>query len=276
MQRITLTIAILIIFLVRLPGQEGQQAPDPEKEFDRMRGFAVSGDYAAAKQIGYGLLKENENYHDVALYLARIHGWESQFDSAYVLIDRVVDAEPGLYEAYATCADLAYWENNLEKLEDCAGRAAEIEPDSSLAFDNYVIALKQKATRSGRKELFGFYSFDHFSKPYIRNWHMLTAGAELPIRFGVLIPYVNAGYQAGTSNTPASDLQVNIDAYITLSKLNYMLLALGFSPNGSEDYFPGQRMAAEIWQALPKGFGLSAGVRYFYWDQTFTFLTFTA
>ena len=36
------------------------------------------------------------------------------------------------------------------------------------------------------------------------------------------------------------------------------------------------RAAAEIWQALPKGFGISAGVRYFYWDENFTFLTFSA
>ena len=36
------------------------------------------------------------------------------------------------------------------------------------------------------------------------------------------------------------------------------------------------RAAAEIWQTLPRGFSLSAGVRYFYWDQSFTFLTFSA
>ena len=276
MQRSTLTILLLLAFLLRLPGQEAQQEPDPEQDFDRMRGYAVAGDYAAAKQIGYELLRDYESYHDVALYLARVHGWESQFDSAYALIDRVMEAEPALYEAYATCADLAYWENNLVRLEECAAMATAIEPDSAAAYDHYVIALKQKRNNSRRNELFSFYSFDHFSKPYIRNWHMLTVGAELPTKGVVLIPYLNAGYQAGTNNTPATDLQVNIDAYITLTKRNYALLGLGFSPDGTIDYFPGQRLAAEIWQALPKGFGLSAGIRYFYWDQSFTFLTFSA
>lgn len=276
MQRSTLTLLLLLAFLLRLPGQEGQQAPDPEKEFDRMRGFAVAGDYAAAKQVGYDLLRDYENYHDVSLYLARVHGWESQFDSAYMLLDQVMEAEPELYEAYATCADLAYWQNDLDRLEDCAAKATEIEPDSAGSFDNYVLALKQKPNSFRRTELFGFYSYDHFSKPYVRNWHMLTFGAEVPTRAVVLIPYLNAGYQAGASNSPASDVQVNIDAYITLGRLNYALLGFGFSPDGTRDYFPGQRVAAEIWQALPKGFGLSAGMRYFYWDQAFTFLTFSA
>jgi len=276
MPRLSLIITLLICCLIRLNAQEALQAGDPEKDFAHMRELAVAGDYSSAKEIGYELLDANEAYHDVALYLARIHGWESSFDSAYVLLDRVMAMEPELYEAYATCADLAYWENNLEKLEDCATHATEIEPDSSGAFDRYILALTQNPSQSKQTELFGIYSFDHFSKPYVRNWHMLTAGAEIPFKYGTLIPSLNGGYQAGGNNTPATDIQLNLDAYLTLGKLNYALLGLGFSPDGKLNYFPGLRAAAEIWQALPKGFGLSAGLRYFYWDQSFTFLTFSA
>jgi hypothetical protein len=233
MRRLTLLITLLICCLLSLPAQENQQANNPEMEFARMRELAADKDYVHAKQIGYDLLEANEAYHDVALYLARIHGWESSFDSAYALIDRVVEMEPGLYEAYATCADLAYWQNNKQKLEECSGRAIEIEPDSAGAFDSYILALQRAPSLSRQTELFGMYSFDHFSKPYVRNWHMLTAGAELPIKHGTIIPYINAGYQAGGNNTPASDVQFNLDAYLTLGRLNYALLALGFSP-GSE------------------------------------------
>jgi len=276
MRRLSLITSLLICCLIWLNAQDTLQTGDPEEDFARMREFAVAGDYKRAKDIGYELLEANEAYHDVALYLARIHGWESSFDSAYVLLDRVMAMEPELYEAYATCADLAYWENNLEKLENCAAHAIEIEPDSSGAFDGHILALTQNPSQSKQTELFGIYSFDHFSKPYLRNWHMLTAGAEIPFRYGTMIPYLNGGYQAGGNNSPASDIQFNLDAYLTLGKLNYALLGYGFSPDGKLNYFPGQRVAAEIWQALPKGFGLSAGLRYFYWDQSFTFLTFSA
>lgn len=276
MHKLSIIVALLICCIQILQAQENQQTVNPEKEFERMREFAIAGNYAAAKQVGYDLLEAYENYHDAALYLARIHGWESSFDSAYMLVDRVMLLEPELYEACATCVDLAYWENNLEKLQECAGRATEIEPDSAGAFDKYMLVLRQIPSRSRQAQLFGMYSYDHFSRPYIRNWHMLTAGAELPIEKGTIIPYLNAGYQGAASETPAGDLQINVDAYLILGKLNYALLGLGFSPDGNLNYFPGQRAAAEIWQALPKGFGLSAGIRYFYWDQSFTFLTFTA
>jgi len=275
MQRLPLIITLTVFFLVQPYAQDVLHQSDPEKEFARMRELAGTGNYNDAKQIGYKLLEENEQYHDVALYLARIHGWESSFDSAYMVLDRVMEMEPGLYEAYATCVDLAYWENNLERLESCAGLATELEPDSAGAFDSYILALKQGPPQSKQTELFTYYSYDHFSVPYVRNWHMLTLGGEIPIKYGTLIPSMNGGYMAG-GNSPATDLQFNLDAYLILGKLNYALLAYGFSPNGELNYFPGHRAAAELWQALPLGFGVSAGLRYFYWDQNFTFLTFSA
>ena len=275
MHRLTLIITLLVFYLIQPKAQDTLFQNDPEKEFAQMRELAAAGDYSDAKQIGYKLLEENEAYHDVALYLARILGWESNFDSAYIVIDRIIEMEPGLYEAYATCVDLAYWENNLEKMESCAGSATELEPDSAGVFDRYVVALQQGKSPSDKTELFGYYSYDHFSKPYVRNWHMLTAGGEIPFKYGKLIPSVNGGYMAGGSS-PATDLQLNLDAYLTLGKTTYALAAYGFSPNGELNYFPGHRAAAEVWQALPKGFGISAGLRYFYWDQNFTFLTFSA
>ena len=276
MQRALLIIILFSIGLAKLHGQESQATADPERAFSQMRELAAAGDYNKAKEIGYKLLEDNKAYHDVALYLARIHGWESSFDSAYVLLNRVMAMEPDLYEAYSTCVDLAYWENNLEKLEECAEQATALEPDSAASFDTYRMALKQSANQTPQPELIAIYSYDHFSKPYVRNWHMLTAGAELPIKNGKLIPYLNAGFLAGSDNSPASDLQFNLDAYLTLGRLNYALLAFGFSPDGKQNYFPGQRAAAELWQVLPKGFALSAGLRYYYWDQSFTFLTFSA
>jgi len=275
MQRLVFIIALLVFCQVQPKAQDVLVQSDPEKEFEQMRELAGAGDYSDAKQIGYKLLEENEAYYDVALYLARILGWESSFDSAFFVLDRVIAMEPRLYEAYTTCADLAYWENNLERLDSCAALANELEPDTSGVFERYRVALQQGQSPSPETELFGFYSYDHFSKPYVRNWHMLTFGGEIPFKYGKLIPSVNGGYMAGASS-PATDIQFNLDAYLTLGKTTYALAAYGFSPNGELNYFPGHRAAAEVWQALPKGFGISAGMRYFYWDQNFTFLTFSA
>ena len=274
MQRTLLVYTLFVLMLPPLQAQDTVQPYNPEKEFGRMRSFAAAGDYDAAKQIGYKLLRDNEAYYDAALFLARIHGWESSFDSAYRLIDRVLAEDPGLYEAYETCADLAYWENNLERLDSCAGGAEEIEPDSAARFERYRLAILQSAPMAKQKNIFAWYSYDHFSVPYQRNWHMLTAGAELPIKQGTLIPSLNAGYFAGDLSQK-TDLQFNMDAYLTLGKKNYALVGYGFSPGGDINFFPVHRGAAELWQVLPGGFALSAGLRYYYWDRHFTFLTFS-
>ena len=275
MQKLSIIITLLASTLFPLCAQDLVEESNPEQEFARMRELAGEGDYNAAKKIGYALLDENAEYFDAALYLARIHGWEQNFDSAYMVLDEVIAKSPELYEAYETCADLAYWENNMERLDSCASRAAAIEPDTAGVFERYKMALRQARPQSKKTELFGFYSYDHFSLPYVRNWHMLTAGAEVPFKYGTLVPSLNGGYQA-TAEAPATDLQINLDAYLTLGKKTYSLLGYGFSPNGEVDYFPGHRAAAEVWQSLPLGFALSAGLRYFYWDQNFTFLTFSA
>jgi len=275
MQKLSIIITLLSSTLFPLCAQDLVEESNPEQEFARMRELAGEGDYNAAKKIGYALLDENAEYFDAALYLARIHGWEQNFDSAYMVLDEVIAKSPELYEAYETCADLAYWENNMERLDSCASRAAAIEPDTAGVFERYKMALRQARPQSKKTELFGFYSYDHFSLPYVRNWHMLTAGAEVPFKYGTLVPSLNGGYQA-TAEAPATDLQINLDAYLILGKSTYSLLGYGFSPNGEVDYFPGHRAAAEVWQSLPLGFALSAGLRYFYWDQNFTFLTFSA
>ena len=275
MQRSLIILALLVLSPVQLYPQQPLQQRNPEDEFARMRELAAAGDYNGAKKIGYDLLEQNGEYFDVALYLARVHGWESRFDSAFLVLDEVIARDPELYEAYETCADLAYWENNMERLETCARQAGELKPDSAGLFDRYRLALQQSRPQSRQPEIFAHYSYDHFSVPYTRNWHMLTAGGELPFKHGILVPSLNGGISAGDA-APNTDIQVNMDAYLTLGRLNYALLGYGFSPNGANDYFPGHRAAAELWQQLPLGFALSAGLRYFYWDRNFTFLTISA
>lgn len=269
-------LLILITFsYFALPGQDLPGYDNPEHGFELMRQLASDGDYEAARLIGYQLLEHNGDYYDVALYLARIHGWEASFDSAYMVLDAVILKQPELYEAYQTCVDLAYWENNRARLDSCAEKALALKPGSPEILEKYEMASQAPTSEDQQPQVFMSYSYDHFSLPYPRNWHMLTAGGQIPFRNAILIPYLNAGYHAGGTK-PSSDLQLNMDAYLVLGKSNYALLGYGFSPNGEINYLPVHRAVAEIWQTLPAGFGLSAGMRYFYWDDHFTFLTLSA
>jgi YaiO family outer membrane protein len=269
----------LIIFLVfvfnTLSAQEIEEDyKTPEAGFALMREHAEEHQYNKAKSIGQKILSEDPDYFDVALYLARIYGWEARYDSAYLILEDIISKEPDLFEAHETFVDLAYWENDWEKLETYAARALELKPDAATIKEKYLLAKFQQNSKQDQPELFLHYYYDHFGLPYARNWHMLTVGAILPLKMGILSPYLNGGYQSGVQK-PSTDFQLNLDAYLNLGKKNYALAGYGFSPEGVVDYLPRHRVAAEIWQALPRGYALSVGLRYFYWTQHFTFMTFS-
>lgn len=237
-----------------------------------MRRYAENGETGLAKKTGYMILQEEPDYHDVSLYLARVLGWEGSYDSAYVLVDGVIEKDPDLLEAYETGVDVAYWDNDWLKLQEYAEAAFALEPELPAVQEKYDLALAQRAADRQVPEAYVHYYYDHFGVPYARNWHMLTMGGSIPIRGLTLLPYVNAGYHAGGA-TPSTDIQFNLDGYVKLGRLNYALLGYGFSPDGALNYLPVHRGLAELWQSLPAGFAISAGLRYFYWDESFTFLT---
>jgi YaiO family outer membrane protein len=274
---LTILYALLIFLSFNsLCGQDPQTSyPDPESGFALMRQFAENGRSDLAKQVGYRILEEEPGYHDVSLYLARVLGWEGSYDSAYILVDGVIEKDPGLLEAYVTGVDIAYWENDWLRLQDYAEAAFALDPDLPEVEKKYQLSRNQRALAREIPEIYFHYYYDHFGKPYARNWHMLTAGASVPLGNVTLLPYINGGYHAGGS-TPSTDIQFNLDGYLNLGKKNYALLGYGFSPDGTLNYLPVHRGIAEIWQALPAGFSISAGVRYFYWDESFTFLTLSA
>ncbi len=239
-----------------------------------MRQHAADNRYADAKNMGYRLLEENPDYYDVSLYLARIYGWEAAYDSAYSILEQVLLNDPSLFEAYEVRVDLAYWENDWIKLEEYAGAALALNPDSPEIKKKYLLAKFQQGSTLDVTELLVVYSYDHFREPYLRNWHMITAGATIPYRLGSLSPYINGGYQPGVEGT-STDIQLNLDTYFHLGKTTYAMAGYGISPGGVVNYLPNHRAALEVWQVLPAGFAISAGMRYLYWDQNFTFLTFS-
>jgi YaiO family outer membrane protein len=246
----------------------------PEEGFALLRKYATEQNYDSAKVIAFNLLEENPDYHDVSLYLARLYGWESSYDSAYVIVNGVLEQDSTLIEAFVIRVDLAYWENDWDKLELYATQALEKDPGLTEVEEKLLLARQQDKRDLDEPEIFVGYYYDHFSKPYVRNWHMATVGGLIPLEHVTLSPYVNAGYHPGLEGK-STDIQFNLDAYFKLGTKNSILAAYGFSPSGSRDFLPVHRAALEYWRALPHGFAASAGLRYFYWEDHFTFLTFS-
>jgi len=274
MHKEVIGICFLAFLFVWSPAQEVPSGPEPGSPLDLIRRYAENQDYDLAKQCGKQILERDPLNYDVALYLARVYGWDARYDSAYAIVDRVIADDPDLTEAHLVRMDLAYWENDWKKLEAYCLEALELKPGSKEISEKLALARYRLGLNRDQTELIVSYFYDHFNEPYLRNWHMLTLGASIPVHESKIIPYLNGGFHPGTE-IRGTDLQVNLDAYLSIGKKNYALMGYGYSPDGSIDFLPVHRAAAELWQVLPAGFAFSAGTRFFYWEDPFTFLTFS-
>ncbi|MEZ5072136.1 MAG: hypothetical protein R2751_14555 [Bacteroidales bacterium] len=199
-----LQLGLLILLFGSGAGVSGQEAVlgggDPDERFRMVRDQARDGNREQALDEGKALLAEYPDYHDVALYLGRIHGWESQFDSAWSYVDRVMARDSALLDAWLLGVDLAYWQGDARLLERYA--------QGALALDSTRTDVQEKLDLFRRLpgeedavELMVTYGYDHFEQPYLRNWHMVSAGILIPAGRAVLIPYASYGMLPGASGT---------------------------------------------------------------------------
>ncbi len=210
-----------------------QEIADPEAEYARVRALAFDGKYDIASADARRLVNSYPSYGDARILLGRILAWQNDFANAAAVIDTLLMTEPNNADALSAKRDILLW-------------SKEKSPVST-------------AIRTG-------YSFDTFSMPYNRYWQVFNAGAEHRFNWGLAAAGINIGNAIIGEPIPdnATEWQLELEAYPKLSNKNYAYLAYAFSPGV---YFPGHRAALEIWQVLPAGWAVSAGMNYFYFDR---------
>ena len=210
-----------------------QEIADPEAEFARIRAVAFEGKYSEAESAARKLLKEYPSYGDARILLGRIIAWQKDYKQAISVIDTLLMTEPGNQDALSAKRDITLW----------AKESSPVTTD----------------IRAG-------YFFDTFSVPYPRFWQVFSAGAGHRFDWGPAHAGINVGNAIieGMSPRSAVELQFEVNAFPRLSEKNYSYLAYAYSPGS---YFPRHRAAAELWQILPKGWCLSAGLNYYYFDR---------
>lgn len=239
---------------------------------------------------------------EVMIIQARLKAWNSAFNESLNILDDVMDLDPVNKEALYLKADVLYWSNDWEELHSYTSGLLDMDPENPdliyyRALGAYKLGNPEEANRDLRilekvdpdnslahnlkkeirtsdsgPEIYSSYFYDHFNVPYERRWHVLGLGLSLPYEKFTLIPHLNTGYLASGSEgfTNSLALQGNLDSYIKLGPKNYMFAGYGYS---ASDYFPDHRIAFNFWQVLPSNWTVSAGARYFYWNEHFTFLS---
>lgn len=211
-----------------------QEIMDPEAEYARIRLLAFDGKLEIASADARKLVNGYPGYGDARILLGRILAWQKDYANATAVIDTLLMSEPDNADALSAKSDILLW-------------------------SKADIPVSATGLRAG-------YSFDSFSDPYNRYWQIFNTGAEHRFNWGLGAAGLNIGHASIGEPIPdkATEWQLEVEAYPKFTAKNYAYLAYAFSPGV---YFPHHRAAVEVWQVLPKGWAVSAGMNYYYFNR---------
>ncbi|MDZ7634681.1 MAG: YaiO family outer membrane beta-barrel protein [Bacteroidales bacterium] len=214
-----------------------QTVTDPEEEYARVRSLALTGKYQEAEPAARDLVKQFPDYGDARVLLGRILAWQGHYDEGAAVIDTLLTSDPDNPDAIEALHDIRRWSRD---------RSQQNTPPPDI--------------RAG-------YQFDTYSEPYERLWQVFTLGAGHRFSWGTAAASVNLGHIniGPPENVNDNDLQFAAEAWPELTKSNYAYVAYAYSPG---TWFPRHRAALELWQTIPRGWAVSAGINYYYFDQS--------
>jgi YaiO family outer membrane protein len=237
MQFIRFRSLLMIALVMIMTGSDlfSQTIANPEEEYSRIRTLALSGDYTLAEPAARNLVKQYPDYGDARILLGRIIAWQGNYDEASAVIDTLLQTEPDNSDAREALTDIRRWSRD---------RSQQNTPPTDI--------------RAG-------YFFDTYSKPHDRLWQVFSLGAGHRFSWGSAVATANMGHINIGPPDEVSDnnMQFAIEAWPDITSKNYAYVAYAYSPG---PWFPKHRAALELWQTLPKGFAISAGVNYYYFD----------
>ncbi len=227
---ILLFVGFVIPGLWDLSPALSQDTINPETEYLRIRTMAFEGDLTGAAADARKLVNAYPSYGDARILLGRILAWQKDYSQAAAVIDTLLKAEPDNADALSARRDISLWSK-----------------------ENTAVATD---LRTG-------YSFDYFDKPWSRFWQVLSLGAGHRFSWGPASAGINTGNLISDSETDnyITELQFQAEAYPRISDKNYAYISYAFSPG---EYFPTHRAALEVWQILPAGWAVSAGLNYYH------------
>ena len=229
-------VLIVMVMLCMTAGMLlSQTITNPEEEYARIRILAFDGKYADAEPAARLLVKEFPGYGDARVRLGRIIAWQGRYNEAAAVIDTLLTSEPDNNDALSAMADIRRWSRD---------RSQQVTAPTDI--------------RAG-------YMFDTYNEPYERLWQVFSLGAGHRFSRGTVVASVNYGHiNAGPpSGTAGDDFQFAAEAWPELTRNNYAYVAYAYSDG---PWFPRHRAALELWQTLPAGLAVSAGVNYYYFD----------
>ena len=229
-----LVLNVLVAGLLNIMPVLSQDTINPESEYQRIKTIAFDGDYATAAAAARKLVNMFPSYGDARILLGRILAWQKDYINAAAVVDTLLLKDPGNEDALSARRDILLWSK-----------------------DNTPVSTDIRAG----------YSFDSFKEPYTRLWQIFKAGAGHRFKWGPASAGLNIGNIRIGEPSPAdaTELQIEAEAWPNITNKNYAYLTYAYSPGS---YFPRHRAGVEVWQILPAGWAVSAGLNYYYFDRS--------
>ncbi|MFZ2287953.1 MAG: YaiO family outer membrane beta-barrel protein [Bacteroidales bacterium] len=233
----TLLVSLLIAVLTA-GSLLSQDLTSPEEEYARVRSLALTGNYSEAEPAARELVRQYPGYGDARILLGRILAWQGRYEEGAAVIDTLLIADSSNSDAIEAATDIRRWSRD---------RSQQMTPPTDV--------------RAG-------WLFDTYQEPYTRFWQVYTVGAGHRFSWGQAVASVNYGHinLGAPASTVGDDIQFAAEAWPELTKTSYAYLAYAYSPGR---WFPGHRAALEVWQTMPRGWAVSIGGNYYYFDHSF-------
>ena len=220
----------------------------------------------------------------------RTYSWEQRYDSARILLQKVIKARKKHYDALDAMIDVGLWSlKNDEALKAADQALAQYPADTTFLYkkakalhlldrdkealpilqdfvkkypeSSNAKALLSEVEDAMMKNRFGIHYIYDFFTPNMPTWNQVSIEYQRDANIGPIIGRLNYAKRFNKTAT-----QLEFDAYPHISKGTYFYFNMGFS--GPNDVFPRFRVGAEVFQALGKGFELSIGFRHLTFDST--------
>lgn len=291
MQKILPFLYTICMFLF-FPGLTESQS------LDSIRQVAQNGNYSEARE----LCREREDYKentDIQFLEGQTYWWEGNHTEAKRTLENVLDQNPQHIDAIATLTAIEVANENYNEAIRQARKGLQLEEKNEdliyyIALANAELEQFKTASRELdtlldinprhekglelKQSLDGFkipgtialyQTVQWFNDPFKRYLYTTTVEAPIGDKKFKIIPRLNYGIlDAPAEKTSGS--QAGIDFYPLTGPVSYLYIHYAYSDT---EIYPGHRSAAEWYTGIGKGWEISAGARYLYWDDHLYFFS---
>ncbi|MFQ5479085.1 MAG: YaiO family outer membrane beta-barrel protein [Candidatus Binatia bacterium] len=257
-----------------------QATPDLDDRVRAARVLAFDGRRSEALEIFAEVLARDPRYLGARIFTARIHGWEGRYEAAREELERALEQSPTDIEAIDARIDIELWSGHpaaalvfcdrgllhhpesgairRKRLKILASRWNVMGAPIKEARDRAVPlrepapglpAVSQDTSRISASLDYEYRNFNDDLDP----WHASSFSLSRHSSGATVTARINYAERFGQSA-----LQGELEAYPLLGGGRYAYLNAGY---GDKDLFPEYRVAAELFQALPRECELSLGVK---------------